>query len=396
MQPNVLLIDDDNYIHLVVGKSLDPQFKLISAFSAEEGIKQAIVHNPTVIILDVELPNLTGYEVCKMLRNDQSTMHIPLLFLSSRSSLNERLKGYSVGADDYLVKPFSSEELLAKVAVLTQYRARIDSLATDVRSASKVAENVIADSGDFGRLMRFVSQSYNCNELPLLMQKMFDLLEQYQLKAACAVWLETENQFFSSRGVIAPIEQNLLEQCRQGDRFADFGPRTIINYPRISLLIKNMPLDLPERYGRYKDILPHMLEAMSAKLIQLQVQQLVLTQADELSSTFSMIDQSLRQQLTLLEQHSKDATDMIDGVQDGLQQYLMGSLTETDVTQMSQTLGLLKQHLSETDDIHSAVDEVLTYMHHVLEERSDLIVSLRASMDSNTEQQIANNDIELF
>lgn len=111
------------------------------AADGRTGLQLALAEPPDVVILDLMLPGLDGLQVCERLRA-QADRHIPVLMLTARDSLDDKLKGFDAGADDYLVKPFAAEELLARCLVLARrhrvgetHLLRIGSLCIDRRSA---------------------------------------------------------------------------------------------------------------------------------------------------------------------------------------------------------------------------------------------------------------------
>lgn len=262
----VLTIDDDKVIHHLVEEALSGVAQVIHAKNGEQGIRQAQKHQPDIILLDVEMPKMDGYAVCKELKNNELTRGIPILFLSGRADLEERIRGYNAGADDYIIKPFASDELAARIDVLYQYKQRSKELEHEVNRAQSTAEMAMTDSGDLGRVMRFVSQSFATHDLASLSRNFLAFFEPMRLDVVVAFWHEDEHQFFANHGAECPLEQELLLQQRHGERFVDFDDNTIINYPKVSLLIKNMPIDDSALYGRYKDLFPHLLEATNAKL----------------------------------------------------------------------------------------------------------------------------------
>ena len=99
---------------------------------------------------------------------------------------------------------------------------------------------------------------------------------------------------YCSSGLLSLIEQELLESCRTNKRFIGFGCRTIINYPKVTLLVKNMPLDSPEKYGRFKDVLPTVLGATDAKLRLMETNELLLKQGEKTHFAFTNIRHSLQ------------------------------------------------------------------------------------------------------
>lgn len=90
-------------------------YTVVSALTGTDAIKMATEHKPEVIILDIMLPDMDGYDICKRLRSDERTERIPIVFLTQKDERRDRLEGLSLGADDYVTKPFDIEELRLRV-----------------------------------------------------------------------------------------------------------------------------------------------------------------------------------------------------------------------------------------------------------------------------------------
>lgn len=93
-------------------------YEVISAQTGIDAIRLAIHHQPEIIILDIVLPDTDGYAVCKKLRGDARTSHIPVIFLTGKDRRSDRLDGLELGADDYLTKPFDAEDLRLRVQTI--------------------------------------------------------------------------------------------------------------------------------------------------------------------------------------------------------------------------------------------------------------------------------------
>jgi two-component system cell cycle response regulator len=116
MQQHVLVIDDSKAIHALAGALLaDESFEIHSAMDGEFGLTLAASLVPDLILLDIDMPGITGFETCKKLKANPVTADVPVIFLTSLSSVDEKVKGLELGAVDYVTKPFSRPELLARV-----------------------------------------------------------------------------------------------------------------------------------------------------------------------------------------------------------------------------------------------------------------------------------------
>src|SRR5215211_8383529 len=115
----ILVIDDEPINHQLVARALSPlQCELHYAENGKGGITQARSVKPDMIITDVMMPDITGYEVTRLLRREPQFAATPILVLTAQSGLQDKLKSFEVGADDHLTKPFESAELVGRVTSL--------------------------------------------------------------------------------------------------------------------------------------------------------------------------------------------------------------------------------------------------------------------------------------
>ncbi|WP_059051704.1 response regulator transcription factor [Paenibacillus senegalimassiliensis] len=117
MRSGILVIDDDEKITSMLRRGLAFEgYDVSTARNGAEGLSMILSEDPDLIILDVMMPQVDGFEVCRRLREGGST--VPVLMLTAKDEVENRVKGLDTGADDYLVKPFALEELLARVRAL--------------------------------------------------------------------------------------------------------------------------------------------------------------------------------------------------------------------------------------------------------------------------------------
>lgn len=124
MEPTVLIVEDEVAIVTLLRYNLEREgFKVHSTGDGEEAIVMVKEVKPDIIVLDWMLPSMTGVEICKQLRWNNETKSIPIIMLSARGEEGDRIRGLDSGADDYIVKPFSPAELIARIrAVFRRFR----------------------------------------------------------------------------------------------------------------------------------------------------------------------------------------------------------------------------------------------------------------------------------
>lgn len=137
----ILIVEDDRDIVEMVEYNLREEgYATVSALNGEDGVNLARREQPDLIILDIMLPIIDGFEVCRTLKSDDKTSHIPIIILSAKSQETDKVVGLELGADDYVTKPFSPRELIARIRAIMRRGAE--------QQASSIVEkgDIIIDS----------------------------------------------------------------------------------------------------------------------------------------------------------------------------------------------------------------------------------------------------------
>jgi two-component system, OmpR family, alkaline phosphatase synthesis response regulator PhoP len=118
----ILVVDDEIYIVHILDFSLGMEgYQVLTALDGEQALEKAKAEVPDLIVLDIMMPKLDGYETCKALKSDDRTKNIPVILLSAKGRNVDQKVGFEVGADDYITKPFSPRKLVERInAILGQ------------------------------------------------------------------------------------------------------------------------------------------------------------------------------------------------------------------------------------------------------------------------------------
>jgi DNA-binding response OmpR family regulator len=130
----ILVVDDDHHNLFVVQRRLESyEYQVITASSGDTALELAEANKPELILLDVKMPGMDGFEVKKRLGRIEATRDIPVIFLSDRVQIEIKVEAFNLGADDFLAKPYHPEELLARIRVVLRHRQKIKQLEAEVR-----------------------------------------------------------------------------------------------------------------------------------------------------------------------------------------------------------------------------------------------------------------------
>jgi DNA-binding response OmpR family regulator len=121
----IIVVEDNRDVRAYIRQYLEPSFKVVEAIDGVDGVQLALEIIPDLIISDVMMPKRDGNELCRMLKTDEKTSHVPIILLTAKADRNSKVHGLEIGADDYLIKPFDSKELLARVHNLIKQRQQL-------------------------------------------------------------------------------------------------------------------------------------------------------------------------------------------------------------------------------------------------------------------------------
>lgn len=205
IENKIVIVDDDEAIRELVADVLETEnFKVIKCADTDEGYKRILKSQPDLVILDVKMPQIGGIELCRLLRENIETKNIPVIMLTVESTETDKVIGLGVGADDYMTKPFSNKELIARIRALLRRVAR-----TETNSANIEVDDLVMN-------LEARTVTIKGKEIKLR-PKEFDLLYMFLLKPNVVLSREyiLENVFDYNIGVTTRTIDTHIKNLRQ-------------------------------------------------------------------------------------------------------------------------------------------------------------------------------------
>ena len=214
-KPVILLVDDNTINLQLLHETLDGQgYQLLAARSGEEALRIARKANPDLILLDIMMPGIDGYETCARLKADDATRNSVVIFLTALQSTEEKVRGLSLGAMDFITKPFDPEEIIARVSVqLESHRRHQDLIKQNQELSETLAASLQSGSSDkdtpADRIRSLISSGEG-NRVEFKSTLRWNLKTDRSEKVIEKAWLKSVAAFLNSEGgvLLVGVEDN--------------------------------------------------------------------------------------------------------------------------------------------------------------------------------------------
>ena len=213
----LLIVEDNPELRAYIREIFAPHYYLLEASDGQEGLEKAIEELPDVVICDLMMPRLDGFGFCKAMKNNELTNHIPIIMLTAKATLTDRLEGLELGADDYLSKPFDREELQVRVRNLIKQRQVLLQKYTKNKASELAQKSQVEEETALKNRINDEQFMQHCHEV--LMQHLgesgFDVERFAEAMNVSAVQLRRKLKASTGQGVIEYLRNFRLEKAAE-------------------------------------------------------------------------------------------------------------------------------------------------------------------------------------
>ncbi|MBL8399419.1 MAG: response regulator [Candidatus Accumulibacter sp.] len=250
---------------------------------------------PDLFLLDVDMPEMDGYTLCRQLKADSATSRVPVIFISALADLDSCLAGYDAGGDDFIVKPFKAAQLKQKVAVLRRTAEGKVALEEQLAASDTLANLVLSNLDEYAVLIRFLRTLNGLENYRQVADEMLTMLRAFGLDGAVQFHLPDFELTLSAAGESRPVEVSIFQLLRSMETLVAYKNRLAVNFSRASLLVNNMPLDDAEKCGRLRDHLAIAVETADAKLAAMRNRAENLATKEDIAALLRTVSRTVHQ-----------------------------------------------------------------------------------------------------
>ncbi|WP_119393213.1 hypothetical protein [Salinibius halmophilus] len=222
--------------------------------------------------------------------------HTPVV-LHCKELINDadRHEAFMYGADEVLHAAMPIAEQAIRLKRLIDDEVAAKQLRLQAQTANQVAMQAMSNSSDLGETIQFFLDSQDCENLDILGMRFFQSVKNYGLSCSLQMRSEFITKNMEANGLHRQLESELLWELKDDGRYVDFGRRTVMNYQKVSVLVRNMPEENEAEYGRIKDMMFSLLQALNARLEALDLQEKTFMQTKLLRQLVFVFSQRANQ-----------------------------------------------------------------------------------------------------
>jgi CheY-like chemotaxis protein len=270
-----------------------------------------------LILVDERDPNYL--QQLAQLPSTEGQRRPAVFFLVNNGAEPDCMRAFSAGADDYVHLPISPEALAARLKRVKVQLHDSANVRQQLSDSSTIAFQSMSMNAELGRILQFMEASFTCQAFAELADLTLKMLNELGLNASLGIFHDHALEYFCDDGIKRPIEQEVIENSRHLGRISDFGARTILNYPHFGLLIRNMPVEDPLRYGILKDHICYLGNGLEARCQAMIIERSANERAVRIQATATVLQQMIAEMEQAKLEVTRTSTAELQGMLDNLQ-----------------------------------------------------------------------------
>lgn len=299
----VLVVDDDPGMRLLLQNTLAKEYEVETVESGNDALQILSDLSPDLIVLDIEMPGLDGYETCRQIRESS---HVPIMFVTSHNSLESQLEAFEAGGNDIVIKPVAQDLFLRKAARAIQTHLNWRRLSLEKNSFQNMAMNLLSSVDETGILLNFLRTSIQCRSFYELAARLADAARMLEMQCYGVIRTSAGEQFFRSDGEPTGLEKDVLAKVSTMGRVFQFKRQLVVNCDHVSIIATNVPIESAEKTSTFRNNLTVLAETAESLAENVEMRQESMARAEQLQIALMGASGAVR---TLQDQHRQMLAD---------------------------------------------------------------------------------------
>lgn len=275
----VLIVDDDRTTRLYHQAVLASEYDIETAESGNDALQMLGELSPDLIVLDIEMPGLDGYETCRRIRE---TSAVPIIFVTAHNSLESQLEAFQSGANDILIKPIAHDLLLMKAARAIQTHICSQRLHLEKSSFQNMAINLLSSVDESAVVLNYLRSGIQCRSYFELSMRLAEAARSMGMQCYGVIRSGSGNHYFRSEGESTGLEKEVLAKVStMGERF-QFKTQLVVNCHHVSIITTNVPIGELEKATNFSENLRQLAEATESLAENVEMRQESMARAEQL------------------------------------------------------------------------------------------------------------------
>jgi len=289
----ILIIDDDEIFQDIMTEVFE-NYQMEKALTGEQGLEIASSFLPDLVLLDIKMPGIDGYETCKRFRENELLKNTPIIFLSQYQGIEDRLKAYGVGGDDYISKPVDNVELMVKVNRLIEINKQQIDLTNEIQTTYDTVLEIQKYAANLQVIGRFLMGNLFCHGLDDLSDLFIKTIKE--LEISCVINLNSQqlgSVIRSDTGNINRFEEEILNMSEHLERIHPFGEnRSIFNWKNVAVLVRNVDDNA--------DIMAILMDGLETGIRAIEKENSLINAVSDLENKNTEIEDNISQQFNAM------------------------------------------------------------------------------------------------
>lgn len=260
----IAIVDDNSPQRFILSKLLGNDYAVETFENGDAFLASTDAF--AVVLLDIGMPGLDGYDTCRALRKRHGSDATTVIFVSAHDTADDRIAAYEAGGDDYILKPVAAHELRHKLHNIVAGREAIHALARQSSTAKVLFQKAFSRVGDLSTVVDALRKLATQGSHEAVAELFIRILGAWDLNGAVRVIGHDGPLDRTTDGPLSPLAASVLATRRDSEHLFEFGSRALVTYPRIAILIHNLPTDEPERRSGLCEHLSTLAECADLRL----------------------------------------------------------------------------------------------------------------------------------